>query len=197
MVRANDISGSSNGAGINRVGEGHQDAGGGGGGSIIENRRRNVVRCYVAVAALSLLPLLPGLAVTNSWNVHIAVLVSYSIVGLVVCTALVRRVKFGGGTPINSTGANAEGGEDIKDEDVGGEGGTFFACPLVPLIPSLGLASNSYLMAQRPWVGWVRLLVITLIVLIIYVVMVLKSDNSDETLVPLLSTLNEEKEERT
>ena len=60
---------------------------------------------------------------------------------------------------------------DFNSRDRGG----IFLCPAVPWIPAIGLSSNSYLMTQRPWEGWLRLLIITGVVFIVYVVTVARS----------------------
>jgi len=43
-----------------------------------------------------------------------------------------------------------------------------FRCPWVPWVPLLGVASCSYLMAQLPWLTWVRFMIWLFVGLVIY-----------------------------
>jgi basic amino acid/polyamine antiporter, APA family len=73
-----------------------------------------------------------------------------------------------------------------------------FACPWVPLLPSLGVAFNLFMMAQLAWEAWVRLAVVTVIVLCAYAWKVwgddpnskVEGDSDSPTTAPLLGTQN-------
>jgi basic amino acid/polyamine antiporter, APA family len=127
----------------------------------IEDKKNNIQKCYHAILTLFLVFLLPGIAATNKWNVQPVVLWFYVIIGVLLCIIMVSRVNFN----IHSLSPPSS---DI------------FLCPIVPWIPSIGLCSNSYLMTQRPWEGWLRLLVITLLVSILYATMIILHDEKDE-----------------
>jgi hypothetical protein len=158
------------------------------------SNRQNVYKCYSAVAALFVVFLLPGCAVTNQWKVPAALLWSYVGVGVAVCGWLVCRVDFHArgdksgnksGERVDesvgvSEGKSGDGESDGESGDGESEGESgrgvlkkIFLCPAVPWVPAIGLASNSYLMTQRPWQGWVRLLAITLLVFVGYVARIL------------------------
>ena len=44
-----------------------------------------------------------------------------------------------------------------------------FLTPLVPWVPLLGVALNSYILVQRPLAGWVRLGVVSVLTVLAYV----------------------------
>ena len=156
----------------------------------------NVQKCYSAVIALALLFLFPGCAVTNQWNISYWILIAYTCVGVFICGVLIYRVNF----EKNGNDANQNGnvnGIQIEEEEIGKKKNLFY-CPFVPVIPAIGLASNSYLMTQRPWQGWLRLVVITGVVLIVYVIKVAtdgrdgRREEMEASRVPLLLSSIEE-----
>ncbi len=113
----------------------------------------NRTRCLQACLALSTLPLLPGFAVANGWGIPGAVLVVYAVLAAGACTMLVRRIEF----------AETQG-------DEGGEKRGPFLTPAPRVTASLALAANAYLLSQRPWEGWARLLCLTGIVFVLHYV---------------------------
>lgn len=116
-------------------------------------------RCIIACLALSVSPLLPGFSIANEWGIHPTILIVYSIAALAMCAFLIWRADLGLGR-----NQSIQSSEDAS-----------FSTPYPRVIASLALASNSYLLSQRPIEGWVRLLLISLLVVVAYIIAVFRS----------------------
>ena len=126
-----------------------------------ENRRRVMLACV----ALVLAPLFPGFAIANKWSwPSSSVLVVYSIVSGGICFFLVWRVDL-------APNAGGLGGAELA------EGGPF-STPYARITATLALVANSYLLSQRPFEGWVRLLGISAIICGSYVISKCRSNET-------------------
>lgn len=102
-----------------------------------DRKQSRVASVYTAAVAL----IAGRMSRFTSEQTSVAFIVVTTIVALIVSALWFRRLEY---LPVDSSA---------------------FACPMVPFLPAGALAINIFLMAQRPFVAWVRFAVVTILAL--------------------------------